>query len=316
MLKVRFSALALAGLSIVFTAPSSAATLQEDFSSDPASHGWKIFGNTNLFQWDAANQNLRVTWDSSQPNSYFYLPLGTVLATNDDFSLEFDLQLEDASTEYYGSELAIGFLHFADATSTNFLRSGGICPNVAELDYFPPSFIAPSVDATLVDASTNFYFAFAVMPLDPATVYHVRLAHTAGQPAITGQLLTNGQVCASLTQAYGATMADFRLDMVTVSSYQDDGYGDTILAHGTVDNLVVTLPPPPVQDFTGALTNGCWEAQVSGCANWLYTLERSTDLVSWTAASMTAEGSGTTLVLQDTNAPAGQAFYRVRANRP
>ena len=65
----------------------------ENFSADPLQNGWQIFGDTNLFQWDSTNQNLDVTWDSSQTNSYFYNPLGTILAKSDDFSLSFDLQL-------------------------------------------------------------------------------------------------------------------------------------------------------------------------------------------------------------------------------
>ena len=67
-------ALAAAGLSLLPAA--RAATISEDFSSDPLKNGWQIFGDTNLFRWDAANRVLDVTWDSSQPNSYFYHPLG------------------------------------------------------------------------------------------------------------------------------------------------------------------------------------------------------------------------------------------------
>ena len=79
-----------------------------------------------------------VTWDSSQPNSYFYHPLGTILTRNDDFSLEFDLQLNDAEASGYGFELAIGFLNLAEATSTNFNRSTGAnSPDLVEFTYFP-----------------------------------------------------------------------------------------------------------------------------------------------------------------------------------
>src|ERR1051326_4452154 len=76
---------------------ATAATFQEDFSNDPVTHGWQVFGNTNLFPWDATNQNLRVTWDSSQPNSYFHHPLGTILGRDDDFSLGFDVRFSDVA---------------------------------------------------------------------------------------------------------------------------------------------------------------------------------------------------------------------------
>ena len=80
---------------LVAASAGGAATLQENFPGDPQQNGWRIFGDTNLFQWDSTNENLDVTWDSSQTNSYFYHSLGTIVAKSDDFSLSFDLQLSD-----------------------------------------------------------------------------------------------------------------------------------------------------------------------------------------------------------------------------
>jgi len=314
MLKVRFSLLALAGLSVMCA--SRAETFTEDFSTDPLQNGWKVFANTNLFQWDSTNQNLAVTWDSSQCNSYFYHPLGTILTTNDAFSVEFDLQLTGAVTENYGSELGIGFLHLADATNADFLRTSGSSPNVAEFDYFPPSLIAPSIDATLIDASNGFYFAFDTEPLNPGTAYHVRLAHAAGDLTVSAQVSANGQIFTSLPQFYGASLVDFRLDILAISSYQGDGWGDTIYAQGVLDNFVVTLPPPPIQNLAGAFSNGVWQAQFCSQSNWLYALERTSDFHSWTNICPATPGNATNVFLQDTNPPAEKAFYRLSASRP
>src|ERR1035438_10474590 len=82
MLNLRWSMLALAGLSLV--SASRAVTIVEDFATNPLQDGWQVFGTTNLFQWDSTNHWLAVTWDSSQPNSYFYLPLGGYLTRYDD----------------------------------------------------------------------------------------------------------------------------------------------------------------------------------------------------------------------------------------
>jgi hypothetical protein len=312
-MKKMFVVLAIASLPVLSTV--RAATITEKFFADPSQDGWQIFGDTNLFQWDSTNQNLAVTWDSSQTTSYFYHPLGTVLTTNDDFSIEFDLQLSDAEADGFGNELAIGFLNLGDASSPDFSRADGISPNIAEFDYFPPSMIAPSIDATLIDASNDFYFAFETNALNPGLTYHVRIAHVAGELGITGEVFTNGQLYTSLPQISGAAPADFRLDTISVNSYQDDGFGDTALAHGTVANLVVTLPPI-VRNFTGALNNGVWQVQCGTYTNWLYSLERSTNLISWSDALISSNGSGDILFLQDTNAPADKAFYRVRADQP
>ena len=143
MLKVRLSVLALAGLSLVCA--SRAVTLTEDFSTDPLQKGWQVFGNTNLFQWDATNHQLAVTWDSSQPNSFFYHPLDYRLTRYDDFTFEFDLRLSDiASNVEPGKtgpmQLGIGFQNYSVATNASYLRGYLIVSDIAEFCYYPHGF--------------------------------------------------------------------------------------------------------------------------------------------------------------------------------
>ncbi len=292
-----------------------AVTFSEKFTADPLQKGWAIFGDTNLFQWDSTNHDLAVTWDSAQTTSYFYRPIGTTLAMNDDFTMEFDLTLTDASTEMFGSELAVGFLNFTNATDPSFARSLGTSPNVAEFDYFPPSEIDPSVDATLIDASNNFYFGFNTVPLNPGTVYHIQFSHTAGDPALVGNVFTNGVLYTSLTNTFPSAIGDFQVDTLSVSSYQDDGFGDTLLAHGTVGNLVVTLPPL-VRHFGGEFTNGVWQTRFNTYANTNYALQRSTNLSSWSDVTALTPGTGGAITLPDTNAVTDKAYYRARAIVP
>ena len=107
------------------------ATITENFAADPLAHGWQIYGDTNLFRWNSMNQNLAVTWDSSQTNSYFYLPLGTILTKSDAFSLAFDLQLSDIADN--SPQIAVGLFNFANPTNANFTS----CPAATQ---FPKSF--------------------------------------------------------------------------------------------------------------------------------------------------------------------------------
>src|SRR5437016_4144554 len=74
---------------------ANAAMISVDFSADPKTTGWQIFGDSSLFGWNRTNHNLEVTWDSSHSNSFFYLPLRTILAKSDDFSFAFDIRLRD-----------------------------------------------------------------------------------------------------------------------------------------------------------------------------------------------------------------------------
>src|SRR5260370_18851825 len=148
-LRSKSSVLAAVWLAAAFTAP--AATITECFTTNPLTRGWRVFGSTNLFAWDATNQNLKVTWDSSQTNSYFYVPLGTILDRYDDFSLSLDLKLFDvaagvATNKPSTFQLALGFLNLVDRTKTNvFRRNGHASPNLAEFDFFPQAgIIAPT----------------------------------------------------------------------------------------------------------------------------------------------------------------------------
>jgi hypothetical protein len=123
-------------------------------------------------------------------------------------------------------------------------------------------------------------------------------------------------VLSSPTNSNFTATDDYNVDVFSITSYASgaDAY-DSILAHGVVANLQVNLPPP-AQNLTGAFSNGVWRVQFTDRTNWLYTLDRTVDFVAWNDASAPAAGNGTTLVLQDANAPAEPAFYRIRASRP
>jgi hypothetical protein len=305
---------------LVAASVCGAATITEDFSTDPLQNGWQIFGDSNLFQWDSTNQNLDVTWDSSQTNSYFYKPLGTILAKSDDFSVSFDLQLNDIT--WSGStELSVGLFHFLDATNSVFSRPAANTPNLFEFDYFPDNGVGqPAIVATLTDTNVNsshkkdFYFVYDNQPLNTGIIYHIVLTHGAGQTNISGQIFADGQLYSSLPNISHGSITDFRIDTVSVSSYNDSA--NSLLAHGAVDNFVITLPPPPVQSLTGAFTNGIWQAQFISQSNWLYTLQRSPNLISWDDIQTSMNGNGANLFLPDNNPPPDKSFYRVRADRP
>ncbi|HEX3857119.1 MAG TPA: hypothetical protein VHY30_07485 [Verrucomicrobiae bacterium] len=342
-MKKLFVTLAIASLSVLSVV--RAATIAENFSADPALDGWQIFGNTNQFQWDSTNQNLDVTWDSTQPNSYFYHPLGTMLTRNDDFSIAFDLRLNDiASGNEPGKtgplQLGFGFLNFnplnlMNATNANFMRgSFGNAPDVAEFDYYPhgfytdPFFDSPAAPVPSFISDDGFDYAPAnisvfddEMPTNQ--LIHVTYTYTASNQTAVIFLTTNGVSVGEfppliLNGDNGFADADdnFVVDTFSVSSYSSVGDDfDSVLAHGSVGNIVVTLPPP-AQNLSGAFSNGVWQIQFTDRSGWLYTLERTTNFISWTAVSIPTSGNGTNLFLQDTNQPGDKAFYRISAQRP
>jgi hypothetical protein len=295
------------------------ATITEDFAANPLAHGWRVYGDTNLFRWDPTNQNLAVTWDSSQTNSYFYQPLGTILAKSDAFSISFDLQLTNIADN--SPQIAIGLFRFASATNAGFSRPAVTTPNLFEFDYYANNTVGqPSIVATLTDTNVSsankkdFYFVYDNQPLNTGVTYHIVMMHAAGSTNLSGQVLVNGQNYSALPNVFAGPITDFRIDTFSISSY--GGGPAATPAQGNVDNIVVTLPPPPVQNLTGTFSNEVWQAQWSSQSNWLYVLERTSDFLSWTNIGSATPGNATNLVLPDTNPPPAKAFYRVSASRP
>ena len=147
------------------------------------------------------------------------------------------------------------------------------------------------------------------------TPYHVTINHAAGATTLTGSILQQGQLYTSLSQIYTeGTTGDFRLDTIAISSYSDmDAYGSSILAQGTVKNFLITAPPPPVTYLSGQWTSNIWQTQFWSRTNWNYTLEKSSDLQTWSPLPPTLAGPGGFMTLQDTNNSSQSAYYRVGA---
>jgi hypothetical protein len=308
------------------------ATFQEDFSVDPASHGWRVFGDTNLFNWDSTNQNLQVTWDSSSSNSYFHLATGTILTRQDEFSFAVDLRVDDIAGGVYSGkpgpfEIAFGFQNWVDAQKTNFFRGNGHnSPDLAEFDYFAgASGIQPTVWpafwSTNSALSYNGPSDYTVMTLPLGVFMHISVAYASSNQTWTTTITTNGVSVGAVHSAkISSNFTDFRVGTFAIESYSDAGQSGSgqgsILAHGVIDNISFTVPPAPIQSLQALVTNGVAQVEFVSRSNWVYTLERTIDLESWVDASVGMAGNGTNMVIQDTNTPGANACYRVRAERP
>ena len=333
MLKIRLSAQALAGSFLLCVShplplPAEDVFITEDFSTAPAQCGWQAFGATNLFAWNPTNQNLEVTWDSSQTNSLFYHPLGIVLSKTNDFILGFDLCLADAAVgtapdKPESFQVAVGLTDLASATNAGFRRGTGFdSPNLVEFDYFPDAGYGATVATAIISSSNEWNAGGLTWPLalTLGDVFHVELRYVAAKQTLMARMTRNGAPFGPLNPAtLGASFSDFRVDQMAVSSYseadQDPSFAGSILAHGTVDNFMF-ICPPPVGDITGSFVGQAWQVRFRSLTNWQYRLERTDDFQSWSGVSEPVTGSGSELMLADPDAPAGKAFYRVRAYRP
>ena len=324
----RWMAPVLAGGLVFWVQFAGAAALREDFTGDPLAQGWRVFGDAQLFQWNSAEQDLRVTWDSSQSNTYFYHSLGTILARDDDFSITFDLRLDDigpgANTNKSGAfELAIGLLNLSEATRTNFFRGTGTdSPDLVEFDYFRDAGFGATIWPTFISTNSSYNYNgssdFTLLALAPGDWYHILMQYTASNSTLTTTMTQNGVFFGPINSVpLNTNFTDFRVDTFALCSYNDTGDDfDSLLAHGVVDNLVVTTPPPPLSSVSGGWVAGQWQVQFRGRTNWLYSLDRTIDLENWTSASSPIRGTGGAQALQDILPRATNACYRVRAQRP
>jgi len=328
---------------LLIASVSVAKTISQNFATNPLQNGWQEFGNTNLFYWNSTNQNLEVTWDSRESNSFFYVPLGTSLTRNDDFSIEFDLLINDIVSgiepgKTGGLEIGFGFFNFATATNTSFMRgSFGGAPNLMEFDYFPKGYfefggqtfeVAATTTPTFISTNSFNYaptiFAPYIMELPTNFAVHVQMNFTASNQTLVTLLSTNGAtlfqppdvVLTDTNMSAFSASDDYRVDTVSITSYSSSGDDfDSVFGHGVVDNVVISYPLP-IENFSGSFSNGVWQATFSSRSNWVYNLERTADFESWTAASPGAAGNGGVLTLQDSTPLSQNAFYRVRAGRP
>jgi hypothetical protein len=310
---------------MLFASPISGATIQEDFASDPAERGWRTHGAPELFGWNANEQHLEVTWDSSKQNSYFYRPLGTILAREDDFELRFELRLEELAVgvtegKAFSFQVAIGLLNLREAMSTGFVRGTGMqSPNIVEFNYFPDTGFGATISTVFISSNNQFAAGFNFpLELTLGDLFQVEMSYRGNEQMLATRMLRNGEVFGPINDVkLDHEFTDYRVDAVAVSSYSDEGAEGSILARGVVDNITLILPEPPVRQFEGGLVEGVWQGQFTGRVGWSYTLERSEDLVNWEAASPITTGTGGRQMIEDSLGAAGggSVFYRMRAMR-
>ena len=302
-----------------------------DFATDPAAQGWRTAGESSLFHWNPEDQRLQVTWDSSRTNSYFYRPLGMSLNRQDDFAFGFDLRLEQVvigvdPNKPFTFQIAVGLIHLDSATHDGLRRGAGIDPvhgprNLVEFAYFPDSGFGATISASIVSSDNRFASTFDYpIELGTDTTFQIRLQYTAGDQTLRTTLRRDHASFATIRDLIlPADFTDFTVDAIAVCSYSDAGqdprFGGSILASGTVDNLFVQLPPPPVDTLVGRHLGNTYEVSFNARPGWLYSLERSTNLLQWISAASHTPAAPGTLTLADPAPPAHPTFYRVAASR-
>jgi hypothetical protein len=313
---------------------AAGATFSDSFVTEPTE--WQIW-NPGAFRWDANAQNLAVTWDSRQTNAFFYYKLPMTLTRADNFQVEFTVRFDDLMlgidpTKNDTFPICIGFLNLREATRTNYFRGSGVnsvtgARSIVEFSYFADSGFGATVGTEIV--STNNQFAYAhtfPVELTAGETYHAQMSFDAATQVLSTQILHNGQPYGEAPDntihslSYTSNFGDFEIDAFSITTYNDAGqsppqYAGSVLAHGIVDDVVITWPDPPIDTISGSREGAQWIVRFDGHGGWNYTLERTTGFVNWTFVT-SANGTDGVVQLSDDNPPAAQAFYRVSAQRP
>jgi len=302
-------------------------TLKESFDTDPSARGWRSWGDTTLFHWDASGQQLGVVWDSSRPNSFFALPLPATLGTHVNFSFAFDLTLESHAVGVVAGQsgtfqIAAGLVRQADVLATNYSR--GSFPgakNTVEWTWFGEAgAVSSSVSPVIVPSDGRLPWGYSdnYLTLEPGRRYRFELAYTATLRTARMSMTTDGQPGPELADVVlPSNFTRFEVDTFAISSYSGAGqnplYAGSVLARGWIDNISITLPEPPMTRLR-ARDGG---VALDALGGWRYTLEASGNLLDWTTVSETLAAKPGELELWDLrDGWFATQFYRVVAVRP
>ncbi|HEV8540817.1 MAG TPA: hypothetical protein VGR78_00355 [Verrucomicrobiae bacterium] len=294
---------------------------------------WSVFGATNLFSENA--DSVHVTWDSSQTNSYFYLPLGLTLTRSDHFQLTFILRLEDIAIgttpgKLSTFEIANGLINPTTAFDPQMFRGTGVDPvhgprNLLELDYFPDSGFGATVSPTIVTHENEFGYSNN-FPIELLTnvYYKFEMTFTPSDQTLRSRIWTTsdtnnfGPAQTLKDLSLSSSLSDFALTALAISSYSDAGqtsdFAGSIRANGTITAFQLTIFDRPSLGIkqSGNLISLSFET----AAGQKYFVEGSADTLNWAEAGGPYKGTGAAVTIPIPHPERGYQIFRVRAQAP
>lgn len=325
---IRSKEFCLLASALGFAPALSGLELRDDFNQDPFGgeiSRWQIVGDARLFRWDPIAGNLAVTWDSSRGNSFCLLSLGHRVTSTEAFAFAWDLRLttagpRPASDRTNALQISVALVRQSRLPDGYPQRiSSGRAQDLVDFSFFPladygpfgtAAYVAPAVFGG-IHARYSFGNPYDLTDGQPHRV------RCHWDPA-TRRLYTEiaGTAAVAPTDPPLPAEDDFAVDALAVVVWNEGPTShDSLLAEGTVDNIILTLPDP-ITHLAGPLM---FEAttrtvQFKSRVGYRYQLEASGDLAAWTVISVFVEGTDGDLTLSDyRKAFFVQQFYRLRA---
>jgi hypothetical protein len=329
----------LDGASIVSPiSDSDWSTIRDDFSNDPMHAGaWEVVGDADLFKWDQEEKRMIVTWDSRRPNSYFYLPFDSKLSRNEDFSLQFDVQLNHLelgidSEKPFTFPLAIGLVNLASVTRDSFFRGSGIHEEfgprgLVEWSYHPDSGFGATISSGLISLDNQWSISNTFpLELQMGSTYSVEMSLDAESEILVTTMLEDGAPFGPIREAKlsevfggpGGAFTDVDVDAIAIASYHHGGqpspeFAGSIFANGWVDNIAVRRERTlKIQNLTVS-SEGIY-VDIAGKAGWEYWLEQTDDFIHWETRGYVRSDASQSITIEDQGIATKNGFYRVVGN--
>ena len=291
----------------------------ETFATDPLAKGWKMHGDESLFDWDAEEGHLNVTWDSEKPNSFYYRPLGQVLTETDSFAFTFQVSLTEVKAGYlngqpYTFEVAIGLLNLTSAKDAAFKRGTGVnSPNLIEWNYFPDTGFGATVSPAVASSKSEFSAGFTFpAELEMGKNYTVRMSYDGSVGKMKTEMLETGKPWKTIAEVKRKSVhAGFKVDAFSISSYTAKGSESSLFAVGKIDELAIATTRSKPRLVDQRLDDANWSARVFAVKPDEWQLQRSGDLRRWNALDAELEPSQFFLRLIDPEPMLGNRFYRL-----
>ncbi len=196
----------------------------------------------------------------------------------------------------------------AGITRLAFQNPADACQNQIAINFSSLSGVA-----RVGTVSLNEFSAFIPVTGKVSSAYQIQTRPVAGTNAVTFR----ADLRLRVGNAYAGDGSDLRLYQWNGTNWSSlpfsyDATNHAVFLSGVTNfsAFVVSQIVPPGLSIQ-PLTNG-FAFQFAPIPNGVNILERSTDLATWTPLATNSPGSAAPILLQDTNTPAGRAFYRLR----
>jgi hypothetical protein len=294
---------------------------------------WFAAGATNLFT--RTDQGISVSWDSAQPNSYFYFPLGFSLTRADDFDLILvfrvdALELGTTPGKPDTFEIAAGLLNLTNALDSQFFRGAGIDAlhgprNLLEFDYFPASgFITATVAPTIATSANKILFSDNhPFELELDSYYKVQMRFTSPDQTLRSRIWQSQSTNFSgdgtdlkpllLSTNYG----DFSVDALALMNYSDRDqsppqFSGSLKGSGLFPQIEVIVYNRPAMHIAQRM-NGT-EITFETALGWRYQLQSKAAESVWQDIGTPLEGTNQAVSLPIEESSAS-ALFRVKAQK-